>query len=117
MTNSIDSHVGSRIRAARIARDMTQTDVALALNISFQQVQKYEKGTNRISASRLWDMADLLQVPIADFFDGLDTDAALVVPDLNNEGLIAARSIEGITDPDVRARIEDLIIALSRQAR
>jgi len=68
--NPIDKHVGSRLRMRRLMLDMSQTDVAAALGLTFQQVQKYEKGTNRIGASRLQHLSQVLQVPIPFFFEG-----------------------------------------------
>src|SRR6185503_5060809 len=68
--NPTDRHVGARVRMRRLMLDMTQTELANGLGLTFQQVQKYEKGTNRIGASRLQHIADLLQVPISFFFDG-----------------------------------------------
>jgi transcriptional regulator with XRE-family HTH domain len=65
-----DKHVGQRLRMRRLMLDMTQTNVADALGLTFQQFQKYEKGTNRISASRLQHVSQILQVPVAFFFDG-----------------------------------------------
>jgi transcriptional regulator with XRE-family HTH domain len=70
-TNLTDRHVGSMLRMRRLMLNLSQTDVANALGVSFQQVQKYEKGTNRISASRLQQLANFLQVPIAFFFGEL----------------------------------------------
>jgi len=67
----IDLHVGKRLRKRRLMLDMTQTDVATALGLTFQQLQKYEKGTNRISASRLQHLSHVLQVPVPFFFEGL----------------------------------------------
>ncbi len=69
--NPIDKHVGTRVRMRRMMLGMSQTALGDALGITFQQVQKYEKGTNRISASRLQQACDILQVPIAFFFEGL----------------------------------------------
>ncbi len=66
-----DCHVGTRVRMRRLMLDMSQTDLADAIGVTFQQVQKYEKGTNRISASRLQQMAHVMQVPTAFFFEGL----------------------------------------------
>jgi transcriptional regulator with XRE-family HTH domain len=66
-----DKHVGSRVRMRRLILDMSQTALGDALGITFQQVQKYEKGANRISASRLQHMANALQVPVPFFFEGL----------------------------------------------
>src|SRR2546421_4799589 len=68
--NPIDQHVGSRVRMRRMMLDMSQTALGDALGITFQQVQKYEKGTNRISAGRLQQVCHTLQVPIPFFFEG-----------------------------------------------
>ena len=68
--NPIDIHVGNRVRIRRMMLSMSQEKVGNALGISFQQVQKYEKGTNRLGASRLQHLAQILQVPIAYFFEG-----------------------------------------------
>ncbi len=75
--NPIDKHVGTRVRMRRMMLGMSQTALGDALGITFQQVQKYEKGTNRISASRLQQTCDVLQVPIAFFFEGLPTAPAV----------------------------------------
>jgi transcriptional regulator with XRE-family HTH domain len=69
--NPIDVHVGKRIRMRRLLLDMNQVTLANALGLTFQQIQKYEHGTNRVSASRLSAMADILSVPISFFFGGL----------------------------------------------
>src|SRR3977135_1242051 len=71
--NPTDKHVGSRVRMRRLMLDMSQTDVADALGLTFQQVQKYEKGTNRIGASRLQHLTEILGVPISFFFEGAPT--------------------------------------------
>ncbi len=68
----VDVFVGARIRAQRIALGMSQTDLGNAIGVRFQQVQKYEAGVNRVSASRLWAIADVLGVEISYFFDGID---------------------------------------------
>ena len=72
--NPIDKHVGNRVRMRRLMLDMSQTALGDAVGVSFQQVQKYEKGTNRISASRLHHMAKVLQVPVPFFFEELPAD-------------------------------------------
>ncbi|WP_367269418.1 helix-turn-helix domain-containing protein [uncultured Brevundimonas sp.] len=71
----IDITVGSRIVSLRLAKRMTQTDLANSIGVSFQQVQKYERGSNRVSASRLWRISEALNVPMTYFFDGVTTDA------------------------------------------
>jgi transcriptional regulator with XRE-family HTH domain len=68
--NPTDRHVGSRVRMRLLMLDMSQTDLADALGLTFQQVQKYEKGSNRISASRLQHISQILQVPVPFFFEG-----------------------------------------------
>jgi transcriptional regulator with XRE-family HTH domain len=72
MPHPTDVHVGRRVREARVAKGMSQTDLGNSLGVSFQQVQKYEKGTNRIGASRLLQTSKALSVPVEYFFDGLD---------------------------------------------
>ena len=69
LPNPIDKHVGGRVRMRRMMLGMSQGKLADALKLTFQQVQKYEKGANRISASRLQQMANILQVPVTFFFD------------------------------------------------
>ncbi len=69
--NPVDTHVGSRVRMRRLMLDLSQTRLADALGVTFQQVQKYEKGINRISASRLQHISHILQVSIPFFFEGL----------------------------------------------
>lgn len=68
----VDIHVGKRLRHQRWVLGVTQGELAEALGIRFQQVQKYESGSNRVSASRLWDIAKVLDVPVSFFFEGLD---------------------------------------------
>lgn len=68
----IDIHVGRRLRARRRLLGITQETLAKAVNIKFQQIQKYESGTNRVSASRLWALGKALDVPVAYFFDGMN---------------------------------------------
>ena len=68
--NPIDKHVGSRVRMRRMMLGMSQEKLGDAFDLTFQQVQKYEKGTNRISASRLQQMSNILQVPVPFFFEG-----------------------------------------------
>ena len=76
MKHPVDAHVGKRIRHRRWMIGMTQQQLADKVGIKFQQIQKYETGMNRVSASRLWDISDALGVPISFFFEGLDTDVA-----------------------------------------
>ncbi|MEC3860271.1 helix-turn-helix transcriptional regulator [Mesobacterium sp. TK19101] len=72
----IDTVVGQRIKARRQALELTQTQLAEKIGVTFQQVQKYENGTNRVSAARLWNIAEVFEVPITFFFDSLDETLA-----------------------------------------
>ena len=72
MKHPVDVHVGKRIRHRRWMIGMTQQQLAERVGIKFQQIQKYETGMNRVSASRLWDIAESLEVPISFFFEGID---------------------------------------------
>jgi transcriptional regulator with XRE-family HTH domain len=80
MKHPVDVHVGKRVRHRRWMVGMTQQQLAEKVGIKFQQIQKYETGMNRVSASRLWDISEALGVPVAFFFDGVDVAAANDVP-------------------------------------
>lgn len=75
MTHHVDVHVGKRVRHRRWLVGMTQQQLAEQVGIKFQQIQKYETGANRISASRLWDISDALDVPVSFFFEGMEAEA------------------------------------------
>ena len=72
MPHPVDVHVGKRVRHRRWLVGMTQQQLAEHVGIKFQQIQKYETGANRVSASRLWDIADALDVPVSFFFEGIE---------------------------------------------
>lgn len=74
MTNDIDRHLGKRLRQRRRTLGLTQQQIAEAVGVRFQQIQKYECGANRISAARLWLLAKALDAPVGGFFDGLGDD-------------------------------------------
>ncbi len=76
MSHPVDVHVGKRIRHRRWMNGTTQQQLAEAVGIKFQQIQKYETGMNRVSASRLWDIAHALNVDVSFFYEGLESDAA-----------------------------------------
>ncbi len=70
----VDVHVGARIRMRRVMSGMSQEKLGDALGLTFQQVQKYERGANRVSASKLWDLSNILDVPVSFFFDDMPED-------------------------------------------
>jgi transcriptional regulator with XRE-family HTH domain len=121
MKHPVDAHVGKRIRHRRWMVGMTQQQLADKVGIKFQQIQKYETGMNRVSASRLWDVADALGVSIAFFFEGLaDGQAASTSPQqgdmmADKEALELVRSYYAIPEAQ-RRRLFDLARVLSEAA-
>jgi transcriptional regulator with XRE-family HTH domain len=120
--NPIDKHVGSRVRMRRMMLSMSQEKLGDALSLTFQQVQKYEKGTNRIGASRLQQISQILQVPVAFFFEGAPTlhpqpegmaeaPSPAYVSDFlaTSEGLALTKAFTRIKQPKLRRRIVDLV--------
>lgn len=86
-----DVHVGARIREIRLKRELTQGGLASALGITFQQLQKYERGTNRVSCSKLWRMCAVLECTPADVFDGLQYDTARGIDDIDPDAIKVSR--------------------------
>ena len=101
MAHPIDLHVGRRLRARRRLLNLTQEKLANACGIRFQQIQKYESGANRISASRLWTLANALDVSVAYFFDGLEGDDGTTSDDMSvANGFCEAPSAELLDDKE-----------------
>ena len=116
-TRRIDQHVGERIRARRTELGLTQEQLAEALNVSYQQVQKYETGANRISAGRIFEMAHKLRVDVSYFFEGLPLDAPAEQIALEHGGrqrsaIELVRKFAQIQDPQVRSAIAALVKAI-----
>ena len=120
--NPIDKHVGSRVRMRRMMLSMSQEKLGDALSLTFQQVQKYEKGTNRIGASRLQAIANILQVPVSFFFEGAphtpghpsglgEAPSPAYVSDFlaTSDGLSLTKSFMRIKNSKLRRRIVDLV--------
>jgi transcriptional regulator with XRE-family HTH domain len=119
MKHPVDAHVGKRIRHRRWMVGMTQQQLADKVGIKFQQIQKYETGMNRVSASRLWDIADALGVQISFFFEGLSDDVAAAAAQgdilADKEALELVRSYYAIPEAQ-RRRLFDLARVLSDAA-
>jgi transcriptional regulator with XRE-family HTH domain len=116
-TRRIDQHVGERIRARRTELGLTQEQLAEALNVSYQQVQKYETGANRISAGRIFELARKLRVDVSYFFEGLPLDAPAEQVPLEHGGrqrsaIELVRKFAQIEDPQVRSAIAALVKAI-----
>ena len=127
--NAIDLHVGKRVRLRRTLLGLSQEQLGAELNITFQQVQKYERGANRISASRLWDLGQILDVPVSYFFDDMseatmkssprrvargvasgERDSAdQKDPMARRETLELVRAYYTIEQPAVRKRLSDMV--------
>ena len=120
--NPVDKYVGSRVRMRRMMLGMSQEKLGDALGLTFQQVQKYEKGTNRIGASRLQQIANILQVPVSFFFEGGPTTSSgrgemseapspAYVSDFlaTSDGLALTKAFMRIEDSKLRRRIVDLV--------
>jgi transcriptional regulator with XRE-family HTH domain len=121
--DEIDIEIGKRLRQARVAAGLTQTELGVYLGISFQQVQKYEKGRNRIGGGRLYKIARTLGVKITYFFDGvdslLDVDAVPTgtneMGGIDNRTIRAAQVLANLPNEDVKDQVFKLIAALPRQ--
>jgi transcriptional regulator with XRE-family HTH domain len=127
--NPVDKHVGSRVRMRRMMLSMSQEKLGDALGLTFQQVQKYEKGTNRIGASRLQQISHILQVPVSFFFEGApngqvdsvggmaEAPSPSYVSDFlaTSDGLALTKAFMRIKNNKVRRRIVDLVEQLSTE--
>ena len=125
--NSIDRHVGSRIRLRRQLLNLSQERLGEELGVTFQQVQKYERGTNRVGAGRLWHLAKVLDVPVSFFYEGAvdsgqlagfaDNDQTPLVDDFiqSADGVALAQAFARINDSKVRRRILELVRTLAAE--
>ena len=123
--NPVDIHVGSRVRLRRQVLKLSQEKLGDQLGVTFQQVQKYERGANRVGASRLWRMSEILEVPINYFFEGLDNRMAFlgvsedpqapIIYDFINssDGIALAMAVSQIKSKPVRRRILELARSLA----
>jgi transcriptional regulator with XRE-family HTH domain len=131
--NPIDVHVGRRVRLRRTLLGMTQERLGEALGLTFQQVQKYERGANRIGASRLYRLSEILDVPVSFFFDEINRESAKAgaarpseapmtaasTPEregptmMRRETLELVRAYYRITNPQVRRRLFELTKAIA----
>ena len=120
--NPVDRYVGSRVRMRRIMLGMSQEKLGEALGLTFQQVQKYEKGTNRVGASRIQQIAEILQIPVSFLFEGgpsgtVNADGTIEGPSpsyvsdflATSEGLALTRAFTRISDAKLRRSIVELV--------
>lgn len=127
--NPVDVHVGKRLRFGRTMQGMSQESVGESIGVTFQQIQKYERGINCIRASKLFELANVLKVPVSFFFEGFEREAeeGYSIPgaadsaeggfdmDLasSRESIEFMRAFHRITDPQLRSKILDLVRAMA----
>lgn len=123
MYHKTDVHIGRKVRERRVALGWSQSDLAERLGISFQQVQKYESGANRISGSRIWDIANVLQTPVSTFFEGLDgvtapseSESSEEEKTFDRQTLELARAVNQIDDEQVKTQLIRLVKAFAKAA-
>lgn len=114
MPHPVDIHVGQRIKEIRTVRGLTQSNVADHLGISFQQLQKYETGANRVSASRMFELSKLLNITPAFFFEGLEGHSYDTMPPMDIETAKIASALSSIKNKKLKNRINTLISEIVR---
>lgn len=118
-TAEVDKRVGACVRAARVKAGLSQSKLAAELGITFQQLQKYEKGKNRVAVSTLLLIADALTLPVQSFFDSIaqqTSDVSDWSDLLSKDNIRLIRAYSNIGDPEVRRRIMSLILAVTEGA-
>ncbi|MEP2981611.1 MAG: helix-turn-helix transcriptional regulator [Lentilitoribacter sp.] len=112
--HKVDIAVGGNLRILRQQRGFTQSELGEVLGITFQQIQKYEKGSNRISASKLYEIAEFFGVCVSSFFEGCgDKKQTTGIYQLNKDAIDVAFAMDNIADPKLRKQIKQLVIAIS----
>ena len=120
MPHPVDVTVGNRVREMRIRKGLSQQALGDQVGVSFQQIQKYERGTNRMGSSRLIQIADVLDVPVSTFFEGLGKSEATNVSSAIDEGPLnvkaskVARDWQRIGDELLQTKVAEMMRALSR---
>jgi transcriptional regulator with XRE-family HTH domain len=114
-TQDIDRHVGARIRERRIMLGLTQQQLADLIGVTYQQAHKYERGINRVSAGRLFEIARVLSVPVSYFFEGLDTQSGHPIGQRERMCLELARNFAQISNERHQEALSQLARALATQ--
>lgn len=116
LANAVDEHIGKRVKTRRLQIDLSQEKLADLVGVTFQQIQKYENGVNRVAASRLWEMAKALGVPVAYFFEGLSVtgvaeESESIAYDMmaTTEGQRLLQIFGAIKSVKLRRRVVDLV--------
>ena len=119
----VDMHVGVKLRQARILKKLTQTSLGKVVGLTFQQIQKYEKGSNRIGGSRLWQLSQILEIPVSYFFEGLESGTRLTADDAEvaetsrRKSMELVRNFHSIKNERTREAAYRLIKEMARSDR
>jgi transcriptional regulator with XRE-family HTH domain len=118
-SNAIDKHVAGRLRLARLSRGLSQSALSNTIGVSFQQLQKYENGSNRLTAGKLFQLANLLGVEIGYFYEGMSTDQSAAERGfrVSRNEMLAIRKLSRVSSRASRQRIETMIDTILRGAR
>lgn len=114
----IDIHIGQRLRGLRVARGLSQTDVAAKVDLSFQQIQKYESGKSRVTAAKLCSLAHALDIPVGFFFEEYqhyDKPGAVATNGLSEKAWLLAGQFDRIENPKTQAKVLALVKALTEE--
>jgi transcriptional regulator with XRE-family HTH domain len=123
LANSVDEHIGKRVKSRRLQIDLSQEKLADLVGVTFQQIQKYENGVNRVAASRLWEMAKALGVPVSFFYEGLSVSGGVreesedIVYDMlaTPEGQRLLQIFGAIKSPKLRRRVLELVRVMAAE--
>ena len=119
----VDTHVGAKLRQARVLKEFSQTQLGDVIGLTFQQIQKYEKGSNRIAASRLWKFSHIFEVPVSYFFEGLESgpplnaDNAELALTVRRNSMELVRNFHSIKNERARKAAYHLIKDLAKSDR
>lgn len=124
LANAVDEHIGKRVKSRRLQIDLSQEKLADLVGVTFQQIQKYENGVNRVAASRLWEMAKALGVPVGFFFEGLNVAGSGVAEQSQEivydmlatpEGQRLLQIFGSIRSPRLRRRVVELVRVMAEE--
>ena len=120
---AFDKHVGSKLRQARILKRLSMEELGKLVDVTYQQIQKYERGTNRIGASRFWRLSKVLEIPVVYFFEGLDertqqiSDGEEVAVNIRRKSMELLGNFYAIEDDKVREALYKLVKDMSKSSK
>ncbi len=116
--NAVDIHVGKKLRTIRVLRGLSQQKLGKKVGITFQQIQKYEHGTNRISAGRLYELANILEISVLDFYEGLgDLRRSTGIPCLTKEEVTWLKALNDLQSQKIKKKLCHLVLAVTEEIK